>query len=154
MEVNNEKNIKSLDKIFITRGNEDLENIDNAIEAILFVAGDAVKLSDIAMALEESVLTVSGVIDDMIEKSNEEVSGIQVRRLGDKVQKGDVMDAVVVRTKQGVRRSDGSLIRFDGNAAVILSNQKEPIGSRIFGPVTRELREKFMQIISLAPEVL
>lgn len=72
-----------------------------------------------------------------------------------KVKKGQVMSAVVVRTRKGVRRSDGSIIRFDGNAAVLLNNQKQPIGTRIFGPVTRELRtEKFMKIISLAPEVL
>jgi large subunit ribosomal protein L14 len=71
-----------------------------------------------------------------------------------KVKKGDVMNAVVVRTKKGVRRPDGSLIRFDSNAAVLLNNQKEPIGTRIFGPVTRELRKSFMKIISLAPEVL
>lgn len=71
-----------------------------------------------------------------------------------KVKKGSVMKAVVVRTAQGVRRDDGSLIRFDGNAAVLLNNQNEPIGTRIFGPVTRELRERFMKIISLAAEVL
>jgi large subunit ribosomal protein L14 len=71
-----------------------------------------------------------------------------------KVKKGDVMSAVVVRTRQGVRRDDGSLIRFDGNAAVLLNNSNEPIGTRIFGPVTRELRKRFMKIISLAPEVL
>jgi large subunit ribosomal protein L14 len=71
-----------------------------------------------------------------------------------KVKKGDVMNALVVRTKKGVRRSDGSLIRFDGNAVVLLNAQKEPVGTRIFGPVTRELREKYMKIISLAPEVL
>jgi large subunit ribosomal protein L14 len=72
-----------------------------------------------------------------------------------KVKKGEVYDAVVVRTKKGVRRPDGSLIRFDGNAAVLLNNKLEPIGTRIFGPVTRELRgEKFMKIVSLAPEVL
>ena len=71
-----------------------------------------------------------------------------------KVKKGSVMKAVVVRTAQGVRRDDGSLIRFDDNAAVLLNNQNEPIGTRIFGPVTRELREKFMKIISLAEEVL
>ena len=72
-----------------------------------------------------------------------------------KVKKGDVYNAVVVRTKKGVRRSDGSLIRFDGNAAVLLNQSLQPIGTRIFGPVTRELRtEKFMKIISLAPEVL
>ena len=72
-----------------------------------------------------------------------------------KVKKGDVVDAVVVRTKKGVRRADGSVIRFDSNAAVLLNNQHEPIGTRIFGPVTRELRgEQFMKIVSLAPEVL
>jgi large subunit ribosomal protein L14 len=72
-----------------------------------------------------------------------------------KVKKGEVYDAVVVRTRFGVRRSDGSLIRFDGNAAVLLSAKLEPIGTRIFGPVTRELRtSQFMKFISLAPEVL
>jgi large subunit ribosomal protein L14 len=72
-----------------------------------------------------------------------------------KVKKGQVMNAVVVRTRSGVRRQDGSLIKFDGNAAVLLNTNNAPIGTRIFGPVTRELRsEKFMKIISLAPEVL
>ncbi len=71
-----------------------------------------------------------------------------------KVKKGEVLHAVVVRTKKGVRRDDGSLIRFDSNAAVLLNPQKQPIGTRIFGPVTRELRETFMKIISLAPEVI
>ncbi len=72
-----------------------------------------------------------------------------------KVKKGEVYNAVVVRTRKGVRRPDGSLIRFDGNAAVLLNARHEPIGTRIFGPVTRELRgSKFMKIISLAPEVL
>lgn len=72
-----------------------------------------------------------------------------------KVKKGDVYNAIVVRTRKGVRRPDGSVIRFDGNAAVLLNAQLQPIGTRIFGPVTRELRgEKFMKIISLAPEVL
>ena len=72
-----------------------------------------------------------------------------------KVKKGEVYNAVVVRTTKAVRRPDGSAIRFDGNAAVLLNNQLQPIGTRIFGPVTRELRgEKFMKIISLAPEVL
>ena len=72
-----------------------------------------------------------------------------------KVKKGQVMTAVVVRTKKGVRRGDGSLIKFDDNAAVLLNAQDAPIGTRIFGPVTRELRgEKFMKIISLAPEVI
>lgn len=72
-----------------------------------------------------------------------------------KVRKGEVYSAVVVRTTKGVRRPDGSMIRFDDNAAVLLTNKLEPIGTRIFGPVTRELRtENFMKIISLAPEVL
>lgn len=72
-----------------------------------------------------------------------------------RVKKGDVMNAVVVRTRKGVRRPDGSIIRFDENAAVLLNANKAPIGTRIFGPVTRELRtEQFMKIISLAPEVL
>ncbi len=71
-----------------------------------------------------------------------------------KVKKGAVMKAVVVRTCQAIKRNDGSVIRFDGNAAVLLNNQNEPIGTRIFGPVTRELRERFMKIISLAAEVL
>ena len=72
-----------------------------------------------------------------------------------KVKKGDVVNAVIVRTRKGVRRPDGSVIRFDGNAAVLLTNQLEPLGTRIFGPVTRELRgDRFMKIVSLAPEVL
>jgi len=72
-----------------------------------------------------------------------------------KVKKGEIYSAVVVRTRKGVRRKDGSLIRFDGNAAVLLNARLEPIGTRIFGPVTRELRtSQFMKIISLAPEVL
>ena len=72
-----------------------------------------------------------------------------------KVKKGQVMNAFVVRTRSGVRRQDGSLIKFDGNAAVLLNTNLAPIGTRIFGPVTRELRsERFMKIISLAPEVL
>ncbi len=72
-----------------------------------------------------------------------------------RVKKGEILKAVVVRTAQGVRRTDGSLIRFDSNAAVLINAQNEPIGTRIFGPVTRELRSKnHMKIISLAPEVL
>ena len=72
-----------------------------------------------------------------------------------RVKKGDVHKAVIVRTAKEVRREDGTAIRFDRNAAVLINNQKEPIGTRIFGPVTRELRQKnFMKIISLAPEVL
>ncbi|MEO1946584.1 MAG: 50S ribosomal protein L14, partial [Methylophilaceae bacterium] len=72
-----------------------------------------------------------------------------------RVKKGEVYDAVVVRTAKGVRRADGSLIKFDSNAAVLLTPKLEPIGTRIFGPVTRELRsERFMKIVSLAPEVI
>jgi large subunit ribosomal protein L14 len=72
-----------------------------------------------------------------------------------KVKKGDVYFAVVVRTRHGVRRKDGSKVAFDGNAAVLLNSQQQPIGIRIFGPVTRELRgENFMKIISMAPEVI
>ena len=72
-----------------------------------------------------------------------------------RVKKGDVYNAVVVRVAKGVRRADGALIKFNNNAAVLLNNKLEPMGTRIFGPVTRELRtEKFMKIVSLAPEVL
>ena len=72
-----------------------------------------------------------------------------------KVKKGEICNALVVRTKKGVRRSDGSLIRFDGNAAVLLDNKREPIGTRVFGPVTRELGAgNHLKIISLAPEVI
>lgn len=71
-----------------------------------------------------------------------------------KVKKGEVHDAVVVRTRHPVRRPDGSAIRFDTNAAVLLTSKMEPIGTRIFGPVTRELRDRFMKIVSLAPEVI
>jgi len=72
-----------------------------------------------------------------------------------KVKKGEICNALVVRTKKGIRRSDGSLIRFDGNAAVLLDNRHEPLGTRVFGPVTRELRAgNYLKIISLAPEVI
>jgi large subunit ribosomal protein L14 len=72
-----------------------------------------------------------------------------------KVKKGDVVKAVIVRTAKEIGRADGSYIRFDGNSAVVINNQQEPVGTRIFGPVARELRaKKFMKIISLAPEVL
>ena len=72
-----------------------------------------------------------------------------------KVRKGEICNALIVRTKKGVRRSDGSLIRFDGNAAVLLDNKREPLGTRVFGPVTRELRAgNYLKIISLAPEVI
>lgn len=71
-----------------------------------------------------------------------------------KVKKGEVHDAVVVRTRFPIKRADGSVIRFDTNAAVLLTTKLEPLGTRIFGPVTRELRERFMKIVSLAPEVI
>ena len=74
---------------------------------------------------------------------------------GGNVKKGAVMDAVVVRTKDAIQRQDGSVIRFDDNAAVLINRQKEPLGTRIFGPIARELRwKRFMRIVSLAPEVL
>ena len=83
------------------------------------------------------------------------VVSVKVAMPHSKVKKGDVMKAVIVRTAKEVRRMDGSYIKFDGNAAVLLSNQGEPVGTRIFGPVARELRAaNFMKIISLAPEVL
>jgi large subunit ribosomal protein L14 len=71
-----------------------------------------------------------------------------------KVKKGEVHNAVIVRTRHPIKRADGSVIRFDSNAAVLIDTKLEPIGTRIFGPVTRELRERFMKIVSLAPEVL
>jgi large subunit ribosomal protein L14 len=80
---------------------------------------------------------------------------VKVAMPGGVVKKGEVKKAVVVRTKKEIRRPDGSYIRFDENAAVIINDAKEPVGTRIFGPVARELREKkFMKIISLAPEVI
>jgi len=80
---------------------------------------------------------------------------VKVAMPGGLVKKGEVTKAVVVRTRKEIRRNDGSYIRFDENAAVIINENKEPVGTRIFGPVARELREKkFMKIISLAPEVL
>lgn len=83
------------------------------------------------------------------------VASVKEAAPGGVVKKGDVVKAVIVRTVKGLRREDGSYIKFDENAAVILKDEKEPKGTRIFGPVARELREKeFMKIISLAPEVL
>ena len=91
----------------------------------------------------------SGNIGDVI------VASVKSANPGGAVKKGDVVKAVIVRTNKGVNRPDGSHIRFDDNAAVIIDNQKQPRGSRIFGPIARELREKdYMKIISLAPEVL
>ena len=83
------------------------------------------------------------------------VAAVESAIPGGVVKKGDVVKAVVVRTTYGINRADGSYIRFDDNAAVIIDNQKQPKGTRIFGPIARELREKdYMKIISLAPEVI
>ena len=83
------------------------------------------------------------------------VASVRKAAPGGTVKKGDVVKAVIVRTKRGVRREDGSYVRFDGNAAVIIKEDRNPKGTRIFGPVARELREKdFMKILSLAPEVI
>ena len=83
------------------------------------------------------------------------VCSVKTAAPGGAVKKGDVVKAVIVRTKKGIRRDDGTYIRFDENAAVIINTNKEPRGTRIFGPIARELREKnYMKIISLAPEVL
>ena len=91
----------------------------------------------------------TGNIGDVI------VASVKTATPGGTVKKGEVVKAVIVRTSYGLRRSDGTHIRFDDNAAVIIDNQKQPRGTRIFGPVARELREKdYMRIISLAPEVL
>ena len=91
----------------------------------------------------------SGNIGDII------VASVKSATPGGAVKKGDVIKAVIVRTTKGVQRPDGSSIKFDENAAVIIDNQKQPKGTRIFGPIARELRDKgFMKIISLAPEVL
>lgn len=91
----------------------------------------------------------SGNIGDVI------VASVKSASPGGAVKKGDVVKAVIVRTNKGINRKDGTHIRFDDNAAVIIDNQKQPRGSRIFGPIARELRDKdYMKIISLAPEVL
>ena len=91
----------------------------------------------------------SGNIGDII------VASVRKAAPGGQVKKGDVVKAVIVRSKRGVRRADGSYVRFDDNAAVIIKEDKNPRGTRIFGPVARELRDKdFMKILSLAPEVL
>ena len=83
------------------------------------------------------------------------VASVKTATPGGAVKKGDVVKAVIVRSAKGIRRADGTYIRFDDNAAVIIDNQKQPKGTRIFGPIARELREKdYMRIISLAPEVL
>ena len=91
----------------------------------------------------------SGNIGDVI------IASVKTATPGGAVKKGEVVKAVIVRTSKGIRRPDGTYIRFDDNAAVIIDNQKQPRGTRIFGPIARELRDKhYMRIISLAPEVL
>ncbi len=91
----------------------------------------------------------SGSVGDIV------VASVKSATPGGAVKKGDVVKAVIVRTVKGIQRPDGSIIKFDDNAAVIIDNQKQPKGTRIFGPIARELRDKgFMKIISLAPEVL
>lgn len=91
----------------------------------------------------------SGNIGDVI------IASVKSAIPGGSVKKGDVVRAVIVRSAKGIRRADGSHIKFDDNAAVIIDNQKQPKGTRIFGPIARELREKdYMKIISLAPEVI
>ncbi len=91
----------------------------------------------------------SGNIGDVI------IASVKTATPGGAVKKGEVVKAVIVRTNKGIRRADGTYIRFDENAAVIIDNQKQPKGTRIFGPIARELRDKdYMRIISLAPEVL
>ena len=97
----------------------------------------------------------SGSIGDVIVASVKSVAAVKSAAPGGTVKKGDVVKAVVVRSVKGLRRADGSYIRFDENAAVIIKDDKTPKGTRIFGPVARELRDKdFMKIVSLAPEVL
>ena len=91
----------------------------------------------------------TGNIGDVI------VASVKAATPGGAVKKGDVVKAVIVRSVQGIRRADGTFVKFDENAAVIIDNQKQPKGTRIFGPIARELRDKdYMKIISLAPEVL
>jgi len=91
----------------------------------------------------------TGNIGDVI------VASVKSATPGGAVKKGDVVKAVIVRTAKGIRRADGTFVKFDDNAAVIIDNQKQPKGTRIFGPIARELRDKeYMKIISLAPEVL
>ena len=91
----------------------------------------------------------SGNIGDVV------IASVKTATPGGAVKKGEVVKAVIVRTSKGIRRADGTYIRFDDNAAVIIDNQKQPRGTRIFGPIARELRDKdYMRIISLAPEVL
>lgn len=114
------------------------------------------KVADNSGAKELMFIRAAGGGIGKIAKVGDVFSGsVKAAEPNSKIKKGSVVKAVVVRTKKEVRRKDGSYIRFSDNAAVIIDNQGEPVGTRVFGPVARELREnKFMKIISLAPEVI
>ncbi|HLP59276.1 MAG TPA: 50S ribosomal protein L14 [Candidatus Deferrimicrobium sp.] len=114
------------------------------------------KVADNSGAKELMFIRAAGGGIGKIAKVGDVFSGsVKAAEPNSKIKKGAVVKAVVVRTKKEVRRKDGSYIRFSDNAAVIIDNQGEPVGTRVFGPVARELREnKFMKIISLAPEVI
>ncbi|MEG1508852.1 MAG: 50S ribosomal protein L14 [Clostridia bacterium] len=122
----------------------------------MIIPESVIKVADNSGAKEIKCIRVlggsfrrSGNIGDVI------VASVQSATPNGNVKKGDVIRAVIVRTKMGINRSDGTHIKFDDNAAVIIDNQKQPKGTRIFGPIARELRDKnYMRIISLAPEVL
>jgi len=115
-----------------------------------------VKVADNSGARELLVIRVLGGTNKKYANVGDiVVCSVKSATPGGVVKKGDIVKAVIVRTKHGVRRNDGSYIKFDDNAAVILKEDNNPVGTRIFGPVTRELRKgNFMRIISLAPEVL
>ena len=118
-------------------------------DTVLNVADNTVAKKILCIQVMGGSYRKYGNIGDIITASVKDASP------GGVVKKGDVVKAVIVRSKKGLRRADGSYIRFDENAAVVINNDKSPKGTRIFGPVARELREKdFMKIISLAPEVL
>ena len=118
-------------------------------QAILKVADNSGAKKIMCIRILGGSFRRSGNIGDII------VASVKTATPGGAVKKGDVVKAVVVRTSKGVSRPDGSYVKFDDNAAVIIDNQKQPKGTRIFGPIARELRDKgFMKIISLAPEVL
>jgi large subunit ribosomal protein L14 len=114
------------------------------------------KVADNSGAKELMFIRAAGGAIGKIAKVGDVFSGsVKAAEPNSKIKKGTVVKAVVVRTKKEIRRKDGSYIRFSDNAAVIIDNQGEPVGTRVFGPVARELREnKFMKIISLAPEVI
>jgi len=114
------------------------------------------KVADNSGAKElQFIRALGGGIGKIAKVGDVFVGSVKAAEPNSKIKKGSVVKAVVVRTKKEVRRKDGSYIRFSDNAAVIIDNQREPVGTRVFGPVARELREnKFMKIVSLAPEVI